>query len=282
MQDTVTIRFLKCHDHLIQNKVVRSSRQFALSLEYLPQSMSEVINGRRNVTIELIRKAVELYKFNPCFIFEGTGAPISDGSAQNQLNDVLVVLADSDENERIVHVPTPAQAGYGGQLSDPTYIRQLPSFTLPDPYFKRGTFRSFDISGDSMEPTIFEGEQVVCSYVEKDSWTYGIKNGYVYVIITKHDVVIKRLRNHILTDKTIVLISDNDFYEERILPIQEVVEIWLVKMKISPFMPSPKNVRNALHHEIDDLRNTLKIQNRTIQELNATIEKLLKQNRATR
>jgi hypothetical protein len=91
---------------------------------------------------------------------------------------------------------------------------------------------------------------------------------------------VKRLENKIRNEGIIVLHSDNDYYPPRELPIQEVVEIWAIKLKISPFMSSPKNIRNGLHCEIDELRQSLKSQNDLIKSLNQTIEKMLRQNRS--
>ena len=67
--NVVTQRFIRCHNKLRENKTIKSSRQFALELEYLPQSLSEILKGRRDVTIELIRKAIEVYRMNPIFMF---------------------------------------------------------------------------------------------------------------------------------------------------------------------------------------------------------------------
>jgi transcriptional regulator with XRE-family HTH domain len=69
----VSQRFIKCHNKLRDTKVIKSSRQFAMELDYLPQSLSEILNGRRDVTIEVIRKATEIYRFNPTFLFTGEG-----------------------------------------------------------------------------------------------------------------------------------------------------------------------------------------------------------------
>jgi transcriptional regulator with XRE-family HTH domain len=69
----VSQRFIKCHNKLRESKIIKSSRQFAIELDYLPQSLSEILNGRRDVTIEVIRKAVDLYRFNPTFLFTGEG-----------------------------------------------------------------------------------------------------------------------------------------------------------------------------------------------------------------
>jgi transcriptional regulator with XRE-family HTH domain len=69
----VSQRFIKCHNKLREAKTIKSSRQFALELDYLPQSLSEILNGRRDVTIEVIRKAVDIYRFNPTYLFTGEG-----------------------------------------------------------------------------------------------------------------------------------------------------------------------------------------------------------------
>jgi len=55
----VTKRFIKCHDKIREDNRVRSSRQFALSLDYLPQSLSEILKGRRDVTIEKSSRKIQ-------------------------------------------------------------------------------------------------------------------------------------------------------------------------------------------------------------------------------
>lgn len=278
MNSVVTHRFIKCHDRLLASNMVKSSRQFAMSLDYLPQSLSEIVKGRRDVTIELLRKAIERYKLNASFLFNGEGDMFSDEQSKKK-EYVLTVVTDNAQEEKIVHVPIPAQAGYGGQLMDPNFFLELESYSLPEFNNSRGTFRSFSVSGDSMEPSLFEGDKIVCSHIEKDQWRSTVKNGYVYVIITHNDVLVKRVANNIDSDASIRLISDNSFYEDRIIVINDVIEIWYVKVKISPFMPSPSNMRNGFGDEVDTLKSTIEDQSALIRELSATIQKLLKQNR---
>lgn len=280
MSSIVTRRFIECHQQLLSDGIVRSSRQFALSLEYLPQSLSEILKGRRDVTIELIRKAVDKFNISADYLYTGKGPKFkSDQHLKENALQILTVVTDHENEEQIVHVPVSAQAGYGGQLHDPIFIQGLQSFTLPGFQFKNGSFRCFDISGDSMEPTLFSGDKVVCSYLEQSNWIHSIKNNYVYVIVTEHDVLIKRLFNRIKENDCIELFSDNSFYHPYPVEIEEVKEIWYVEIKISPFMPSPNNVRNALHQEFDELKRKFTDQSQLIRNLNTTIEKLLKQNR---
>lgn len=78
MKNVVTRRFVACHNYLKKEKKIKSSRQFALSLDYLPQSLSEILKGRRDVTIEILRKGVEIYGMNPHFLLTGEGSLFLD------------------------------------------------------------------------------------------------------------------------------------------------------------------------------------------------------------
>lgn len=272
----ITQRFIKCHDKLREDNQVRSSRQFALSLDYLPQSLSEILKGRRDVTIELLRKAVEVYRINPVYIYTGEG-PMFMTEEDHKSFRVLTIVTNASDDERIVHVPVPAQAGYASELTDPTFIQDLPTFSLPDYKYKVGTHRSFDVSGDSMEPTLFEGDKVICSYLEPTLWESSIKDNYVYVVVTRGDIVVKRVTNKIKKDKSLTLSSDNNYYEPFDMHISDVREVWYVRAKISPFLPSPQNIQNMLHEEVKELRATITNQSRLISNLNTTIKKLLDQ-----
>ena len=272
----VTQRFIKCHNKLREENRVRSSRQFAISLDYLPQSLSEILKGRRDVTIELLRKAVEKYKINPVYVYTGEG-PMFMSEEDHKSFRVLTIVTNIHDDERIVHVPVPAQAGYASELTDPTFIQDLPTFSLPDYKYKVGTHRSFDVAGDSMEPTLFEGDKVVCSFLEPTLWESSIKDNYVYVVVTRGDVLVKRIQNRIKTEKRLNLISDNSYYEPFPVGIGDVREIWYVRAKVSPFLPSPQNIQNILREEVREMKQTIKHQSELISNLNDTLQKVLDQ-----
>lgn len=271
----VTQRFIKCHNTLKGDGTIRSSRQFAMSLDYLPQSLSEILKGRRDVTIELLRKAVDAYKINPVYIYTGEG-PMFMSEEDHKSFRVLTIVTNTQEDERIVHVPVPAQAGYAGEMADPAFVQDLPTFTLPDYKYKVGTHRSFDVSGDSMEPTLFEGDKVICSYLEPTLWENSIKENYVYVIVTRGDVVVKRIiANELKEKKYLELHSDNSFYEPYRVNVGDIREIWYVRAKISPFLPSPANIQNMLQEEVKLLKNTIVKQSHLLQNLGQKVETLM-------
>ena len=78
-----------------------------------------------------------------------------------------------------------------------------------------------------------------------------------------------------------MLISDNSYYQPYSMELVNIIEIWKVTHKISDFMPSPRNIRNAFHTEVDLLKETIADQSKLIRSLNSTVEKLLKQNRSS-
>ena len=274
MNNVVSQRFIKCHNKLKEEKRVRSSRQFALSLNYLPQSLSEILKGRRDVTIELLRKAIETYKMNPVYIMTGNG-PMFMTEDTGESFRVLTTIRTPEEDELIVHVPLPAQSVYAGELGDPSFVQELPTYSLPDYKYRVGTHRSFDIPGDSMEPTLFEGDKVVCAFLEPTLWQSGIKDNYAYVIATRSDVVIKRVRNLIAESKELELISDNRFYEPYRVSLSDLKEIWYVRARITPFLPSPQNIQRYVHDEMASLKATISQQGKLLSQLGASVERAL-------
>ena len=128
--------------------------------------------------------------------------------------------------------------------------------------------------GDSMEPTLFEGDKVICSYLEPTLWETAIKDSYVYVIVTRGDVLVKRVINFIKASNQLELRSDNDFYEPYVVNMADLKEIWYVRAKISPFLPSPQNIQNNLHREVHQLKDSLNKQLQLIQTLQMTVEKM--------
>jgi len=251
-------------------------------LDYLPQSLNEIIHGNRDVTIELCRKAMDVYDISPSFLFKGIGHPFGNEKSNGDSAKLLTVVTNNEGVEKISYVPVAAQAGYGCNLHDAVYMQDLESFSLPGHQFKVGTHRCFDIAGDSMEPSLQHGDKVVCSFIEQEHWDNAIKDNHVYIVITENEVVIKRLSNQIKEGSVIKLLSDNRSYEPYEIAINEVKEIWCVKAKISSFLPFPSQMKKEVQEEISEMRLSLKENSKLIQSLNVTIEALLKQTRNQR
>ncbi len=278
MNNVVSQRFIKCVNKLKESGIIPSYRQFSISLDYQPQNFHEIVNGKRDVTIELLRRAVETYQFNAEYIFSGKGSLFNNQGDENGFR-ILTIVTDQFNEEKIVHVPVPAQAGYTSGLANSEFYGDLPTYSLPDYRFKAGTHRSFDVAGDSMEPTLQEGDKVICSYVEPNYWINSIRDNHVYVVVTHGDILVKRIKNQITEKGLIQLISDNSFYEPYEVEINEIKELWYVQCKISSFTHCPVNgpidLQLPKNDELNHLKNVIGEQTRLISKLNTTIERLL-------
>lgn len=165
--------------------------------------------------------------------------PITGGAPQDIEGNKLRVLSisvgeDGKENIELVHVK--AAAGYLAGYSDPQYIEQLPKFRLP--FLPTGTYRAFEIKGDSMLP-MNSGSIVVGEYVE--NWKTDIKNGKTYIVISNDGIVYKRLNNNILSNGKLTLHSDNPAYKPYNLSVENVLEVWQPKAYVSQTLPEPAN-----------------------------------------
>ncbi len=147
---------------------------------------------------------------------------------------VLSISVDKEDNENIELVPLKASAGYLNGYADPEYVAKLPKFSLP--IFNQGTYRAFEIKGDSMLP-LESGSIIIGEYVE--NWA-DVKTAETYVIISKNDgVVYKRIGNKFKENKKLKLVSDNPVYEPYEIEGEDVLEVWKAKAYISTHLPSP-------------------------------------------
>ncbi|RIJ41911.1 XRE family transcriptional regulator [Pontibacter oryzae] len=146
---------------------------------------------------------------------------------------VLAITVDQDERENIELVPYKASAGYLNGYADAEFIEELPRFKLPM-LGNSGTFRAFEISGDSMLP-IASGTVIVGRFVE--DWSQ-VKDGTPCIVVSqKEGVVFKRIFNKTEGSSTLRLHSDNPVYSPYEVHLQDVVEIWEAKSYISSTFP---------------------------------------------
>lgn len=258
----ITARFLQCLDTLVAAGTVNSRRQFALSMGYHAQGISEMAARRRDVPLDLIEKAVSKYGLNAHYLLTGTGNPFVTAGDNNFSVHNLSILTDEQGLERIVHVPVVAQAGYGGLHNDAIFIRDLPSYQLPDPQFKSGTYRSFEISGASMEPTFRQNDIVIASFVEPRYWSQAIKDGCLFVIVTREQVFIKRVVNLLKSAKCIECISDNPEFQPFRIDGDDLREVWRARMKMTAHLDA-----DIAHVNTNHIAQQLEAQHKMLEHL---------------
>lgn len=192
--------FLKC------SKI--SQIDFAKSLGTSRTSISAIVSGSRPLTSGMIARILEMYpQVNRIWLLEGKGDMTT--------NEAKIILKP--------HYPASVKAGVLGGEPDSVneqQIEQRPLIpSLPNYEF------TIDVEGDSMEPTYYNSDVVACRWIESSSQ---IKQGEVYVILTREGAVIKRIMSQTLS--SIKVFSDNESVQspyridkDDIIKIAEVV-----------------------------------------------------------
>jgi DNA-binding XRE family transcriptional regulator len=162
---------------------------------------------------------------------------------------VLAISVDQENRQNIELVDRKAEAGYLESFQDPEYISELPKLYFPQ--IPEGTYRAFEIQGNSMLP-LLPGSIVICGYVENID---ALKNDRTYVIATREGIVYKRIFNNI-NDHTITAISDNPAYPPYIIPWEDIAEIWQYYAHVS-FSDIKKGMDQWLESNIGEIQRKL-------------------------
>ena len=225
MQETVTVRFLKCHDYLKNTGQLKSSATFAADIGVHRQTFYEIQKGRREVRVEMVEEAILKYNFNPAYLFSGKG-------------DMFIEIDDEPTRKgNISLVPIRAQAGYCEHIMDPVYKVNLPKFNIPLGNLKSTDLTCFEVEGESMYPTLQDGNYVLCEKILPAHYYHSIKQDKVYVVITEHEVLVKRADALLYPSKKLVLHSDNSDFKTVQIHIELVKEVWRVEHIILTHVP---------------------------------------------
>lgn len=151
---------------------------------------------------------------------------------------VLTVTVDQDGEENTSFVPVRAQAGYTRQHNEAVFLQQLRHYRIPG--FEGGTYRAFEVAGDSMEPTLNHRDIVVGSIVEELRL---LEPGEVYVVVTSESVMLKRIKDRVrASDTEVVLHSDNPHRKPFGLETRDIIQLWRVRGYVSSYLPSAPDV----------------------------------------
>ncbi|SEE02347.1 Peptidase S24-like [Tenacibaculum sp. MAR_2010_89] len=240
----------------IRNAFNLNNFSFSKRIGVTGTTVDSIINGRpqadgtRKKTkpgYDVLTAIINEFNINPDYLFgksdvmltsEVKNTPTYSGVPQ-------VVSVNESGNENVIYVPIQARAGYLNGYGDSNYIEQLPSFHMP--HLNNGTFRCFEVQGNSMVRTFFDGDLVFGKYVEN---LIDIKDGRVYIIVSKNDgIVLKRVINRIHERGKLILKSDNKDgnYPMYTINAEEIMEVWYVSMFASKQMPEPVDVYDRLH-----------------------------------
>ncbi len=220
----------------LRKKLGLTQEEFAEKVGVKRSLIGAYEEGRAEPRLELLQKMASLGGISIDSFMEGIMIEAPPSSSLKRGKEVVVVTVDNDQKDNITLVPQKAAAGYMNGYADAEYVKELTSFRLP--LLKQGTYRAFEISGDSMLP-IMPGTIVIGEFVEDLS---GIKNGKTYILVTQREgIVYKRVFNYISENGKLFLVSDNRQYAPYQIAAEEVLEAWSAKAYVSVQFPDIDN-----------------------------------------
>ena len=133
------------------------------------------------------------------------------------------VTVNEEGEEQISIVSVKAEAGYVLARDVEDTMQEMETLRLPG--LRGKTIRAFEVAGNSMQPTLNQGDLVVAAFTERLDL---IQPKHVYVVVAHDRIMVKRLRGPVKRNEPIELLSDNRFYDPFILPQEDLRELWQV------------------------------------------------------
>lgn len=234
----------------LRNRHKLSQQELSEKLCVPRSSLSDYERGHTQVGLDSLIRLADIFDVKIDDLLRSNLSHQDLEIIRNRELRVLAISYDADNNNNIELVETKAEAGYLESFADPEYIRDLPKISFPN--IPQGTYRGFEIHGDSMLP-MESGSVVICAYVEslKD-----IKAGKTYVIISKSEgVVYKRVKNDVNTGQ-LILISDNEAYLPYQINYSDIAEVWQYYAHLS-FSDSKYTFNSMLEEKLQDIQRKL-------------------------
>lgn len=127
-----------------------------------------------------------------------------------------------------------AYAGYTSGFQDETYIAQLPVIPFFVDHEAKGNYMAFEVRGDSMNDgsadSYIEGDRLLGREISPNLWcqTKLHLRKWDFIIVHEDGILIKRIIDHDVANHTITIHSLNPLYEDRVIDLCGVKQIFNV------------------------------------------------------
>lgn len=210
------------HKELNDNKV---TVQLGLSNGLLGKSRK----SDRDLSKHLIEKILKFYvDINPSWLLTGEGDMLRDRK--------IISTANIKQINQFVNVPlvqVRAMASYIRGHGDFEYVDSLPSIPVFVDKNYKGRYVCFEIDGDSMDDgsrgSLCDRDIVLCRQISSDLWKHHLHiQDWYFVIVHRDGVVCKNISYHDVATGDITCHSLNPLYDDYIINLTEVIELYNV------------------------------------------------------
>lgn len=181
-----------------------------------------------SIRIAILDKIIDKHPdLNTTWLLTGEGSMLKSDKSNG-------MIASSLKEKRVPLISQYAYAGYLCGFSDEEYIETLPTIPWDGDDEHKGEYIAIEVKGDSMDDrsyeSILEGDILYCRKIKQELWQYKLHlKEWDFVIVHKTDgILVKRVISHNTENGEIVLHSLNPIFEDRIINMQDVAQLFNV------------------------------------------------------
>ncbi|MEP2970271.1 LexA family transcriptional regulator [Nonlabens ulvanivorans] len=209
----------------VREELGKTQSEFAELLD-AGSTTADIERGKKKITGKIVTELLRQFHINPLWLY---GNNYNKHLETTSSTAPKIISMDTSDRENMIMVPIKASAGYATNVLDTDWYQDLPAFSIPLPQYKEGSFRAFQVRGDSMLPVLQPSEWVMGKAVES---VRQANDNRIHVVVTADTVVVKKLRKSEISD-LVNLISLNRDYPVIEQSISEIKELWEVNSKLS-------------------------------------------------
>jgi phage repressor protein C with HTH and peptisase S24 domain len=210
-----------------------NEKRFAEAIGVKPAVINNYTNGKQQSKpgFEVLHKMVEAYPdLQIDWLVSGKGAMLRSENSQPSLG---VLTQDLRGNATVPIINRKAAANYLTGFQTQEFFEQLDALQLPSAFVRGRQFYALQVSGDSMEPTLHDGDLVICYLCDRSDWDL-LRNGDVCVVVSEsRGLQVKRIK---MGDGTLTCLSDNRLHPAFQLPHDDIRQLWKVNWKLSAYL----------------------------------------------
>lgn len=181
-----------------------------------------------SIRVNILKKITDKHPdLNTVWLLTGEGSMLKSDNSNGRIIDNL-------NRKEIPLVSQYAYAGYLCGFADEEYLDTLPTIPWDVDHEPKGEYIAIEVKGDSMDDrsyeSILEGDVLYCRRLKPDLWQYRLHyNSWDFVIVHKTEgILVKRIINHNTENGDITIHSLNPLYEDRVINIQDVAQLFNV------------------------------------------------------
>lgn len=216
---------LSQNGEIISNSREKSKSAFAEKLNTKGHIIDLYLRGERFITFEQAKKLCELYNISERYMLLGQGEPF----------DKLPLMPHSTtldvQEQRKSNILFSNMKAFASAAMDVRIYEETETFFIPG---IEGEHVAFYIKGNSMQPTIYDSDMVICKKIDNMN---SLVDNDIYAVVTDGAVMVKRVQKIFNRKKQLSqlkLISDNYLdFDPFSVELSNITHIFKVVRKVT-------------------------------------------------